>query len=497
MKILLDPITTAKPHKCSCHFKFQNVARALIESREDMFVYYLLPGEWEEGGCTWEVDMDKMYQHERLRYILTPTFKDRYKEYVTPPQEWVKAVFHGGLLWDTDMMITARSTMVPVIRQLAHHVQAKRDWNYRVVVIDGFPLMKFKPYAYPPEIASMELQVLTGYLAADKVMVFTPYEVKGVLDTSKIHLSPSRQKELRGKLSSAQPSVLGDQKLKTKEVMTTLLEKKKNFTVAYVQRIENRRRYREVFEVMRSKWILSKDDWPIECLITTVSEGGVDNDDDLGFIQTTKADREQFYSYLDERIDVILNLSKDEGFSLSTMEPLMRGVPIILGREPWSVALVGEDYPFFVDKVTEAYLLLKRFHANYVEEYVKFAAWQKDVFRPMIAKRSEESLYAQVLQFVGGYEQELQDKYANDGVTISNPAKILDEMGKEDFILTESIRELKKTKEMTLDLTSTTWPRSHTTTLYAFVAPLRMYRQDLIYHFGYKDATVVTGHLKK
>lgn len=496
MKVFLDPITTAAVHKCSCHYKFQQIMAHMLSVRDDVFFYYALPDSFPGfESASWEVDESKLLQHPNIKYVRVPAFRDRYKEYVFPTESLQQTLLSCGVCWDIDVVITARTALVPFIRQWINHMQAPRTWDTSVIVIDGFPQMQFKPYAFQLHPQSMAFQTILGYLSADASYVFTPYETKEILIEAKNLLSPAMQLRLKNVLRDAQPIKFDSIKTKEPSVLESVYKKEKPLTIGYVQRIENRRNYVEVFEAMRAKWVLNKKSWPVECVVTTVSERveGID----MSFISVTKATREQFYSMLDDRIDIILNMSADEGFSLSTMEPLVRGVPIILAREKWSLALVGDKYPFFVSNAAEAYALVKRFHNDYKAQYDIFAAWLRDTFKPEIERRNESSLYLSVEKDIQRHQEAVAMRYKAGGVSITEVAGIFAKNCGEEIHLREEAKALVKQKKLRLDMNSVEVPEAYVKTSLAFTSPLRNYRNDLIHHYGYRDASPEPGHLKK
>mgnify|MGYP001439711835 CR=1 FL=1 len=99
--------------------------------------------------------------------------------------------------------------------------------------------------------------------------------------------------------------------------------------------------------------------------------------------------------------DLILNASHHEGFTVSVAEAVFAGIPVLLPKRSWAVALVGADYPFFYSGTTEMYALVKRFVVGKISdtELLRFED-ARDLFVKELSSDCGEVLYSIALREV-------------------------------------------------------------------------------------------------
>ena len=109
-------------------------------------------------------------------------------------------------------------------------------------------------------------------------------------------------------------------------------------------------------------------------------------------------------------MDLVVTMTTEGGFGMSTVEPLLWGVPSIAKRAEWLEALFGEDYPFFVDTEAQAYALVKAFHDDYDKMYAKFYQWQQTKFKAMFEPGGvfQDNLYDLVMGWLDNREAVLE-----------------------------------------------------------------------------------------
>ena len=125
----------------------------------------------------------------------------------------------------------------------------------------------------------------------------------------------------------------------------------------------------EINDLMVKQFVMKGD--KIRLLVTTVSS--VIKTFDQSVIEVKQTGREEFWKLCKEEMDLFIHMAPEGGFSLSLVEPMMLGVPAIIGREPWSEGVFGKTYPFFVKNETEAYAFVQMFYEDYPAMYAKWA----------------------------------------------------------------------------------------------------------------------------
>lgn len=85
----------------------------------------------------------------------------------------------------------------------------------------------------------------------------------------------------------------------------------------------------------------------------------------------------------------------------------MLGVPYAVYKAPWAVASLGEDYPFYFRSEQEAYTVVKAFYDDYITNYLLFAKWHTEKFRPLLAERDKITIPSMVLQVLQATSQRI------------------------------------------------------------------------------------------
>lgn len=491
MKILLDPILTADPAKCSTNHQFDVLVRHLLldQKREDMFFYWLVP-DW----VTEDQMMNEYFQHPNIKYIRIPQHKDRTFEYLRFGDHLSKNLWFYGELWDTDVIITVRAGLAALMKMISGSPRAKKSpWLKAVYVIEEMPLMSFKETVLDFNSDVQDRFTLNGYLAADKVFVCSYHEPKGIMQAARQHYAPSKVMELDSKLKSFVPSKTTVSGLKTPDQYYDP-KSDESFCISYVGRMEKANNIDEIKEVMEKQFIMKGT--KVDLLVCTVSKT-VKSFTDLFDIQF--ASRDEFWEMARNRMHVMLTLVPGGGYNLSLMEPMFMGTPSIVLDKPWSREILGDEYPFFVKNKTQAYAMLNMFYENYGTMYGQFITWYNDWLIPTYEKRfATDLLEVQILNSLNEFESTREANYKDKfGGKANNDIikAIVGEM-KDDDNMFDAIRRLGE-KKILNDLPQ----KIKDDRLYDWNIVWQTYwneiRLFLHYYHGYVDGSAEVGHLIK
>jgi len=176
------------------------------------------------------------------------------------------------------------------------------------------------------------------------------------------------------------------------------------------------------------------------------------------------------------------------------LEPIAFGVPEIVKIDDWSIGMLGEFYPFFVSNEEQGYALINKFVSNYALMYSKFEEWFATWFMPTYTKRmTEDNLYKNCLECIRR-PLKLEEVEAVEGMKNNEVVQLLMTHGQEEFEIPALIKKLGEEHLRTLaqkvdeeyDARGLVWG-----------TPWNDFRIALKYLFGYEDASVKLGHLKR
>jgi hypothetical protein len=411
---------------------------------------------------------------------------------------------YKGLLWDVDLILTSRSQMVPNIIRFMHKINSavKAGGLKPVYCIEDMPILSYKGFVAQTAPEFEDLQTLTGYYASEKTFFVNFWERDQTIKLSKQWLAGAKVRELQKKCVYANPMLIKDMLLKSKESLTKIVEQVIPFTVAYTQRYEKaHRRSEDILEIMQKQWIYNGGQQKMRFLLTTNARGVANSDvmRDTNFIEFYRAPREEFHRMIKEDMCVVLVLAPEDGYSFSCLEPLIFGTPVIVLKAPYSIAMLGENYPFFVDNDMQAYGLVKQFFDDYIGMYKKFANWQQNEFRSMMLSRND-----MFLPFL--IENELEE-YKNRTIAYGNRRReekthwnsiteTLLEDAPDEFHLVERFTDLRKSGKFKAGLNLTSkHAEARQRITFDYVEPHHM-KVELRCH-GYEDASIEVGHIRK
>lgn len=493
VKILLDPIMTAAPSRCSTFIQFVTFMERTLAQRNDVFFYCLLP-DWDFS----EEEMNWLPDHENIQYISIPQHKDRTKEYVTLRDELDAALGFNGRLWDFDVVITVRSGLASLFKMLMTSPrQNSLTYLKEVWVIEEMPLMTYKSSVLTLDPKVQDRFTLDGYLAADRVIVMSYHEKGMAVKAARDHYAPSLVRELMSKLKEAIPTQVEDFKLKEPDHFFKAGEGKA-FTMAYVGRLmASTTNIDQIYSAMTNQWIMKGE--KVRMLVCTNSTGGKKSVQPPEHMEKYYAPREEFWRMAREDMHVLMLMHEEAGFLLSMMEPVMLGTPVIVMDAPWSRGQLGPDYPFYVNSEMELYAVTKMFYDDYADTYSKFQKWFEEWFVPTYTKRCEEDLLYKVLdQYLVEYEETSHAKFSDDTSTRKDNSivQMIIKDDPDDIRLFSKLQELADTGDLrslqrqldddNRDVRGLIWS-----------TPWNYLRMILKTFYGYEDASTEVGHLRK
>jgi hypothetical protein len=401
MKILLDPVYTGKPSTCSTSYLMWEVVAELSKWRDDVFFYLMFPAKYLE-------DM------EQVEWISERPFRDRVK--IVPkrydPLDRIREAFSfddelmsisaigASPYFDIDAVLTSRISQLGMYRMTVRESTAYCGGSFRAIIgLDEMPMFSFRDTV--PWGDRGEIHTLANYALSDLVVINNLWTVKLLKPVAKEHLSPARAKTLMNKVVEAVPI-----KLQRLNLKTATYQDGEKFTLAFTGRITGTRNFNEVAELFRThfSYPLGPNKDKVRFVVSTNSQSaGSAKLGEIDFIEFLFNDRAKFHQFLKHEANVVVNLSEVEDFSLSTYEPLLFGVPVIVPSRPWAEFL-GPDYPFRVKSFTEAYALLNEFFHHYDQVYAAFKKWEETTWKTIVASWMNTTTSERVQSFLAEFE---------------------------------------------------------------------------------------------
>ena len=492
MRILLDAVvTTADPNRCSTNIQFLTFVRRVLAERDDVFFYWLVP-DWIT-----DEDFEATYpQDPRVSYHRVPQHKDRSKEYFTISKEVDNAIAFNGGLWDYDVLLTMRTGLVPLYRLIMNSPRTSRlAWLKEVWLIEEMPLMDFKKTVMTINREVQDLYKIAGYLAADRVYILSYHEKQHIMRRARDYLTATNVMKL-DKIKPVITSQFDDFSLKDPSAFPDP-ENGKPFCMAFAGRIASSSSITEINKIMVSTFVMKGE--KVRLLVTTPSAMVKTFDESV--IDIRMAGRDEFWELCRDHMHVIINMATEGGFLLSLVEPMMMGVPAIVGREDWSEALLGPDFPFYVTNEVQAYALAGMFYDDYEGMYARWTDWYQEHFVPMMRRRfAEDLLYDHLLHEVATFG----DRRAR--IKDTNPDKednrflldFIDHVGDADeFVFRDVVESMVKAGKVDRNMLDKLRPGDRDHRGLAFCTPWNDFRVCLQEFYGWEDASVEVGHMRK
>ena len=492
MKVLFDPIYSTQPHRCSSAVKYRRIATDLLAARDDLFIYWPVPPWMDEVSEAW------LPKDPRIKYLDHRVSKDRVREYQLFYRELEDKVSFFGSCWDYDVLVTMRTAQVPTIRASMNSPRMRRmPWLKKVVLLEEMAILGFRKTVPLSHAEAQDALTVLGYLSADVSYITANHVRDGIIQAARKIYSPSKVLDLRQRLRLASPILLDE--FSTKGPQHRFRRGEEPFCLGFVGRMSNSMtRLPDVYEVMDKNWIM-KGDHGFKVIISTVSTGVKLPPPD--FVVFENNPREKFWARVKEDMHLVISMSIDAEFSLSLIEPVLFGTPLVIAREDWTEGLLGKDYPFFVKGKTQAYGMVRAFHDDYETMYREFLDWREESFRPRFAPGGlyERNLYRDVFDEVAFYDREVSERFAAEhpNKRENNIARlIVEHVGdRDEFVLFDVLRELDKAgalRNLGDKLGEEDGQRNLT-----FQTPWHEMKVILRAFYGFEDASPALGHMRR
>lgn len=473
------------------NYKMQQLMKVMLARYPDVMFYYVLPKVLPESGDTeWQIDYDWLLQHpDRIKYVHVEQNKDRMREYMRIPPELVEMIKHNGTHWDFDMMISGRSSQIGGMRVYSHIFGSALKNLKRFIVVDDMPILSYKQFVSQVIPEYQDLETLSAYMASHGVYFVNFWEKDWTVKLAREYFTPTMARELRDKLHYSSPVLVEgkDIRPKSKEFVQAMHERTKPFTVGYTQRWERaHRRSEDIVQMMEKQWVYRGGKFPMRFMITSNSVVGSCKKRE--FLEIHRLAREEFWRVVKEEMSVIIVLAPEDGYSLSVLEPICMGVPVVLQRAAWSEAMFGKDYPFFCGGERGAYALTKVLFDDYANQYEKFVRWQQGPFKDLMAERNKIYLPEQFMQEIDKWHSEFEvfkGKYKPNTITEELLA-----MGTDEIVIDRDLALLEDQGKIRRGLIT-----GKKRLGYQHVERFRC-KIDLMAS-GWEEASLETGHLRR
>ena len=497
LKVLMDPVYSGLLTGCSSAYKCRTLVETSLEKNGhgDWFFYWLVPPGLTEEEQAW------LPKHPNVRYVEYPYIKDRMREYSLFRKEMDEILAFNGSYWDFDVLLTSRTSMAPVARSVMSAPRQKTT-GYKlkkVAVFEEMIVLDHRTTVAKSDVLAQELMTLSGYPTSDVTYLVTEKEQRGIVDTARQYFAPSRVMEMIKKFQRV--SQLGTGPARVKDAKFRFKKGERPMCLTFAGRMErSAANLEEVFELMDKQWIM-KGTLQLKTLICTVST--VTPLPPPKHTEVRVASREAFWRAAREEMDVMLVLHRDAEFSLSMVEPMMFGVPLIIIDQDWSRSVWGDEYPFYAKGFTEAYGLVQAFYDDYEAMYARFAGWLLTVF----AKRCEPggdlhvSLYDKLHEFLVDHEaylegegfQKLYGGRKDNELFLKFAAKAVEKI---DFLMFDLIREMGSDGDFEM-LQRKTEPGDREKRRITFSTPFNEWRLMLKAFHDFEDASTQVGHIRR
>lgn len=480
MKVVFDCIVTQSADRCSTVIQFVTLANMLLE-QPDVFIYWPVPASFGKE------DYDFLPKSDRIQYIPVFMATDRMKEYNRLPEYLTDMLYFHGSHWDWDVIVTVRTCQVPMMRVLATGIRTPHfAWTKRILVIEDMMILSKKPSVGQSNPDVQDRMTIEGYIAADKVFMPAYHQIPWVMEVAKQHFSFARCRELVAKIQEV--CHLNMPSFSTK---ADLYDKSRKLEVAFVGRTSRHgSRLGEINELFLRQFILHDD--IIHPFVCTVSNSNRGLNDEI--IDVYRPNREEFHKIARTKMDLAVYFYVDVELNMSMLEPISMGVPALVPDAPWSRAMVGDDYPFFVSIGTQSYAMVLEFQKNYKKNYDKFVVWFNEWFVPTYTKRmAEDGMYTAIVDAITAPLVGFEERHP----TIKNNVvvKELVNYGGNELSVTECIKEGGTAHFGSLPVkVSENW---RSVRGLAWSTSWNDYRLSMKASYGYEDASVKVGHLRK
>ena len=494
LKVLMDPVYSGLLTGCSSAFKCKTLFETAVlkHGHADWFFYWLVPPNLSDAEKAWLPD------HPNVAYIEYPYLKDRMREYMLFRKELDEILAFNGSHWDFDVLWTSRTAMAANARAVMSSPRQKATGRQlkKLMIFEEMIVMDFRPTVAKSDVQAQELLTLAGYMASDVTYLVTKKEQDEIVAGARQYFAPSRVIEMTRKFTRI--SQLDTPPPVWKDKQFRFVRGERPLCLTFSGRMEKTSsNQHEVFEIMDKHWIM-KGDIALKTLICTVSQATP-----LAPPEHTEvriATREEFWRAAREEMDLMLVLHQNAEFSLSMVEPMVFGVPLIIIDQDWSRSVWGDKYPFYAKGFTEAYGLVKAFHDDYETMYARFADWLMQEFAPRCGKGGDlsVSLYEKATEFLTQHEAGLAngDFFAGRKDNAIFQKLVAKAVEREEIVLYDLIREMASDGDFEI-MGQKTEDGDRDRRRIVFSTPFNEWRLMLKRYYGFHDASTNVGHLRR
>lgn len=410
---MLDPVYTGRPSTCSTSYMMWQIIKKMSAESADVFFRLLVPRKLLEDEAE-SAFVNQM--PDRVKVIpYGGTHLDRMREHWSFSPE-LAALMHPSHddLWDVDVVLSSRMAQLDMFRFNSARPVAFGKGSTRVFIgLEEMPMYEFSKTVLWTRQGALDLMSLSSAMSADAVVVNSLWAKSEMLQCARQFLSPSRVRELEPNIYETLPVKLQELNLHTPKQLEDD-NRPAGFNVAFCGRITGTRNFKDVAELFRKQFSFPLGKGAMKFVISTNSQSsGSSNYGDISMLDFEMNNREQFHEFLKTRAHVAVNLSTVEDFSLSTYEPLLMGVPMIVADRPWSQFL-GKDYPFRVKTEVEAYAWINAFAKDYAGTYALFQKWHDSYWKDFVSgpknKDTATVVSSLIHQFRGEAFEYLKDR---------------------------------------------------------------------------------------
>lgn len=493
LKILLDCVVTAgNPASCSTNIQYITFVNRVLAHRQDVFFYWLIPDYISE-----ETEKAAYPQHPHIRYKRVPQHRDRTKEYLTLSKELDTSLAFNGDMWDFDIVLTMRTGLMPMFKMLAIAPRSyKMTWLKQFWLIEAMVLMDFKPTVMTFDPDTKDRFTLCGYLAADTVWLTSQVDKPEITRRARELFPPSTVMELEKKITPVGYGNYQDPISKDPADFPDP-ENGKPLCIAHAGRMEHANKIVEINKLMVSNFAMLGD--KVELLVTTVSDALKVFDTDV--VNMRQASRDEFWELAKTKMHVLINLAEESGSALSVLEPMMLGVPAIIGPRRKTEQTLGADYPFIVDNITQAYAMVRMLYEDYPTMYAKWVEWQQGAFKKILHYRMiDQGIYNLMDRRVSEFD-EVRARFTKEKEGKADNKFVKDVLahveGRDEFVLYDVVKEMVEQKKVGSVILKKMTPSYRDSLGLIWVPDWNVIRNILLCFYGWEDASPALGHFRR
>lgn len=451
MKLILDPVYTGRPSTCSTSYLAWEIIEEMVARDANTFFYLMCPEQSLQN------EVDKAFLEKMPDHVIPVPYDCRYTDRVTEMFRLPKAMCQMLAIgetpfWDWDGVITSRIPQLPFMRNFSGRPMPSMPKGMArcFIGLEEMPIFSFRDTVFWSQY--MDLPSLSAYQASDSIVISNMWTKKLVSKTARSYLSPSNVLDVESRMHEAYPIKMERLKLSKRVPEDTV-------KVVFTGRMTGTRNFKEVAELFRKHYSfpVGKSGKKVEYIVSTNSQStGSINVGEIDFMDVQMNSREKFHALLKKEAHVVLNLSTVEDFSLSTYEPLLFGLPVIVPNRPWT-SFLGPDYPFRVTSFAEAYALVKEFIIDYENMYQKFRKWEKTYWKNEVVEHpSNQSTSGVVADRLHSYFDEVDARFSSSSMGQTYKA-IVEELTSTDLQEVD-IMEYAVSKGLLQSLDKADWP---------------------------------------